>query len=108
MTCWTPEKLIAFEQDIADEFNKGNIHSPIHLSGGNEEWLIDYFDNNFRKGDWIASTWRSHYHALLCGVPEEQVRAAIIKGRSITLCFPEYRFFSSAIMGGALPIALGV
>ena len=32
---------------------------------------------------------------------------AIIEGRSISLCFPEYRIYSSAIVGGNLPIAVG-
>src|SRR5690348_13663736 len=33
---------------------------------------------------------------------------AILAGRSITLCFPEHRVMSSAIVGGILPIALGL
>jgi pyruvate dehydrogenase E1 component alpha subunit len=32
----------------------------------------------------------------------------IIAGRSIALCFPEFRVYSSAIVGGSLPIAVGV
>jgi pyruvate dehydrogenase E1 component alpha subunit len=31
----------------------------------------------------------------------------ILKGKSISLCFPKYRVYSSAIVGGSLPIALG-
>ena len=41
------------------------------------------------------------------GVPKELVRDEIIEGRSISLCFPEYRIYSSAIVGGVLPIAVG-
>jgi pyruvate dehydrogenase E1 component alpha subunit len=41
-------------------------------------------------------------------VPPETVKAEIMAGRSIALCFPEYRFLSSAIVGGNLPIALGI
>jgi TPP-dependent pyruvate/acetoin dehydrogenase alpha subunit len=58
--------------------------------------------------DWVFSTHRSHYHALLKGVPRELVKQEIINGHSITLNFKEYRFFSSAIVGGCLPIAVGV
>ena len=32
----------------------------------------------------------------------------IIEGRSISLCFPKYRIYSSGIAGGNLPIALGM
>jgi len=31
-----------------------------------------------------------------------------MEGRSISLNFPEYKVYSSAIVGGAIPIALGV
>ena len=101
-------ELIAFETDIADLFNKGDIRSPVHLSGGNEEQLIAYFEENFKEGDWIATAWRSHYHCLLAGVPPEKLKKAILAGRSITLCFPEHQVISSAIVGGILPIATGI
>ncbi len=104
---YTKEFLINFEYEIADEFNKGNIRSPVHLSGGNEEQLLKYFEEHFRSGDWVFTTWRSHYHCLLAGVSPEEVKVAVLAGRSITLCFPKYRVFSSAIVGGHLPIALG-
>lgn len=103
----TKEELIAFEADIAAEFNAGHIAAPIHLSGGNEEALIEIF-KEYREGDYCFSTWRSHSHALLAGVPAVEVKAAIMAGRSITLCFPKYRFLSSAIVAGCCPIALGV
>ena len=104
----TAEELLAFEEDIAREFEAGHIHAPVHLSGGNEAQLLDYFTLNVRPHDWIFTSWRSHYHALLHGVPPAQVKQAIMDGRSISLCFPEYRMFSSGIVGGIAPIALGV
>ena len=33
---------------------------------------------------------------------------AILKGRSISLCFPKQRIFSSAMVGGVLPISVGI
>jgi TPP-dependent pyruvate/acetoin dehydrogenase alpha subunit len=59
-------------------------------------------------GDWVFSTWRNHYHALLHKIPAEKVMAEIRAGRSMNLTFPEHRFYSSAIVGGILPIAVGV
>lgn len=105
---WTPSLLQSFEADIAAEFNASNIKAPIHLSGGNELQLISYFEQHFRPGDWTCSNWRSHYHALLVGVPPHEVKQAILRGRSITLTFPQYNFISSAIVGGILPIAVGL
>jgi pyruvate dehydrogenase E1 component alpha subunit len=44
----------------------------------------------------------------LHGVPPEEVKAEIMAGRSMTLCFPSHRFISSAIVGGIVPIAVGI
>ena len=37
------EKLMDFEEKIANYFNKGLIRSPIHLTYGNEDFLIKFF-----------------------------------------------------------------
>lgn len=103
----TKEELEAFEADIAAEFNAGRIKAPIHLAGGNENDLISIF-RDIRPQDWVIGQWRMHYHCLLKGVPPAELKAAIMAGHSITLCFPQYRVLSSAIAGGHLPIALGI
>ena len=99
--------LILFEAEIAEAFNAGKIRAPVHLSGGNEEDLIGIFER-VRPEDWVFSTWRSHYHCLLKGVPPARLKADILAGKSITLTYPEHRIVTSAIVGGILPIALGV
>jgi TPP-dependent pyruvate/acetoin dehydrogenase alpha subunit len=103
----TAEELIAFEADIAAEFNAGKIRSPIHLDGGNEEQLIGIF-RNVSPNDWVCGSWRMHYKCLLHGIPRDILKRDIIAGHSITLCYPERRIISSAIVGGILPIALGI
>ncbi len=102
----TKEELIVFEEDIAELFNAGKIRAPVHLYSGNEEHIIAVFER-IRSQDWVFCSWRSHYQCLLKGVPQEQIREEIMAGRSISLCFPDYRIFSSAIVGGVLPIAVG-
>lgn len=103
----TVQDLIDFEKDIADRFNRAEIPYPIHLSGGNEGVLLIIFED-FKKGDWCFSFWRNHYHALLAGIPPEEVRRQVMAGRSMTVCSPEHRFFASAIVAGCCSIALGV
>nr|WP_239121567.1 thiamine pyrophosphate-dependent enzyme [Spirulina major] len=98
--------MIAFEEEIANLFNLAKIRAPIHLYYGNEEQIIKIFQK-IRPQDWVFCSWRSHYQCLLKGVPREQLRQEILDGRSISLCFPEYRIFSSAIVGGVLPISVG-
>lgn len=107
MRKWNVEELKAFESEIADLFNIGEIRAPVHLSDGNEVPLIEIFEA-IRKEDWVFCSWRSHYQCLLKGVPPEELKLAIMEGRSISLCFANYRVFSSAIVGGQLPIAVGV
>jgi pyruvate dehydrogenase E1 component alpha subunit len=104
---WTKESLQDFESSIAESFNSGVIRAPIHLSHGNEEHLIDIF-KKIREQDFIFCSWRSHYQCLLKGVPVDLVRKEIMAGRSIALCFPEFKFYSTAIVGGQIPIATGV
>jgi len=102
----TKEELIAFEDEIAALFNAAKIRAPVHLYYGNEEPIINIF-KKIRAQDWVFCSWRSHYQCLLKGVPKALVRDEILAGRSISLCFPEYRIYSSAIVGGVLPIAVG-
>jgi TPP-dependent pyruvate/acetoin dehydrogenase alpha subunit len=101
------DELIAFEEDIAEEFNAGRIRAPVHLYNGNEDEIIEVF-KEIRERDWVLCSWRSHYQCLLKGVPAPEVKQAIMEGQSISLCFPEYRIFSSAIVSGVLPIAVGI
>lgn len=99
--------LIAFEDEISYAFQQKRIKAPIHLSGGNEEQLIEIF-KQVKRSDYVCSTWRSHYHALLRGIPPERIKADILAGKSMMLHYPEYRFLTSAIVGGILPIACGL
>jgi len=104
---WTPEELVAFETEIADLFNAAKIRSPIHLYYGNEKEMLEVF-TDVADDDWVMCSWRSHYQCLLKGVSPEKLTQEILENRSISLCFPEQRIVSSAIVGGILPIAVGV
>lgn len=100
-------KLVNFENKIADLFNNKKIKAPIHLYSGNESQIIKIFQK-VKKNDWVLCSWRSHYQCLLKGVPEKLLLKEIIKGKSISLCFKKYKILSSAIVGGNAPIAVGI
>lgn len=104
----TPQDLIAFEEEVCTRFANKEILSPIHLDNANEEQLITIFREFVNEEDWVLGSWRQHYRALLKGVPRDQMMQAILEGKSISLCFPEYKVISSAIVGGILPIAVGI
>jgi pyruvate dehydrogenase E1 component alpha subunit len=103
----TKEQLIAFEKRVAESFERKEIKGPVHLSGGNEDQLLEIF-KDIHPEDWICTSYRNHFHALLHGIPEEKLFQAICEGHSMTLQFPEHRFFSTAIVGGQLSIAVGI
>lgn len=106
---YTKEELIEFENEIADCFNAAKIKAPVHLYNDNEEQIIEVFQkHNIGPEDWVLGSWRSHYQCLLKGVPKEELKAAILKGRSISLCFKKYRVLCSGIVTGTLPIAVGI
>ena len=98
--------LKEFENEIAELYESGAIKAPVHLIDGNEEVLTKIFEQ-VNTDDYVFSTWASHLHCLLKGVPAERVKQDILEGRSITLHYPEYNFYSSAIVGGIAPIATG-
>lgn len=101
----TKKELIKFEEEIAQLYEQAKIRAPIHLSKGNENQLIKIF-KDYKKGDWIFSTYRSHYHWLLSGREPEELKRQILKGHSMHIY--DYNFFTSSIVGGIAPIALGV
>jgi pyruvate dehydrogenase E1 component alpha subunit len=102
----TPQNLIDFELRIKEIYEKGDIKAPIHLSKGNETQLIEIFQY-IHPEDWIFSSWRNHYHALLHGYPQDKLFDWIASGGSMSTNSSEHNFYSSAIVGGILPIALG-
>lgn len=99
--------LQAFETLIVSHWENAKIRGPIHLSDGNEQPLIEIF-KRIDKQDWVFSTWRSHYHALLKGIDSAWLEHQILAGKSITICNIDEKFYSSAIVGAPLSIALGV
>ena len=107
----TVEDLVSFEKDIEKHWINGEVKAPIHFSGSKdkvyEQSLIDIF-KQVRQEDWCFSNHRSHYHALLKGVPPDLVKTEILAGHSMQLNFKDYRFFTSSIVAGAVPIAVGV
>ena len=69
---FTKQDLIDFEEHIVSLWEGGKIKALVHLPPGNEEQLIEIF-SVIDKDDYVFSTWRSHYHALLHGLTPEWI-----------------------------------
>lgn len=103
----TRKDLIDFEKKIAERFDNGEMPYLVHLSGGNEDHLIDIF-KDINEGDYIFSTHRSHYHYLLCGGPPDELEDKILNGKSMFVFNRALNFFSSSIVAATPSIAAGV
>lgn len=100
------KNLIEFEKEIEKLYLESKIRAPIHLSGDNEEQIIEIF-KEIKNDDWVFSNYRNHYHALLKGISPEWLREEIVKGHSMHIMNKKHKFYSSSIVAGQLPIALG-
>lgn len=108
LATWTKEDLASFEKEIAEIYATGVIRAPVHLRAGREEQLIKIFQENvIGPEDYVFGHWDSHELALLKGVPRDEVKQAILDGKSISLCFPEYKVFCTGIVGSLMGTATG-
>ncbi len=103
----TAQSLIEFESGIRELWERGQLPSLVHLCGGNEQQLIDIF-SEIKEGDWIFSTHRTHYHALLAGIEPELLIQRIKEGDSMFVYSRKHNFLCSAVLAGCCGIAAGV
>jgi pyruvate dehydrogenase E1 component alpha subunit len=103
----TRQELIDFEDRVKVAYEAGQIKGPVHLSKNNEDELLKIFQY-IHPEDWVFSAWRNHYHALLHGVDPEKLFSWISEGRSMGTNNVNPNFYASSIVGGIIPIALGV
>ena len=104
----TKKDLVNFEKSVADHWEAGDLPYLIHLSGGNEDFLIEHFEEEVKDGDWIFSTHRNHHHALLVGIPQSELMGHILSGNSMFMFDSNRHFFTSSILAGTCAIAAGV
>lgn len=100
--------ILAFQDDIRERFLRAEIRHPIHLCDPNQlDHLWDIFQD-INPQDWLFTSYRGIYHWLLKGVPPEVLLEYILHHGTMGFCDKERRIVSSAIVGGCLPIAVGV
>ncbi|MBU4116895.1 MAG: hypothetical protein KKG94_04040 [Nanoarchaeota archaeon] len=103
----TKQQLIEFEKKIANIWEQGKIPYPVHFAGGNEDQLIEIF-NEIKFRDYIFSTHRSHYHYLLAGGSQNHLEEMIMQGKSMHVFDKKLNFLSTSIVAGGPTIAAGV
>lgn len=104
---WTKQDLINFEKGLADKYDDGHYPYLVHLSGGNEDQLIELF-KEIGPDDYIFTTHRPHYHWLLSGGSPEHLESLVARGKSMFVFDRARNFYSSSILAGTAAIAAGV
>jgi len=105
----TKNDLASFEKEIAEIFAQGKIKAPVHLRAGREDHLIKIFKKEkIGPDDYVFGHWDSHELALLKGVDRDQLKQAIMEGKSISLCFPKAKLYCSGMVGSLMGAAVGV
>jgi pyruvate dehydrogenase E1 component alpha subunit len=106
-----------FEEKCAELYSAAKIRGFLHLYIGEEAVAVGAMRALTPK-DTVVATYREHGHALLRGVPSTAILAEMFgkqegcsrgRGGSMHLFDASHRFFGgNAIVGGGLPVAVGV
>lgn len=106
-----------FEEKSAELYTKEKIRGFLHLYVGQEAVAVGV-QQSLKKEDYLLSTYREHGHALAWGLDPKVIMAEMFgkqqgcshgRGGSMHLFDPGHHFFGgSSIVGGHLPLALGM
>jgi pyruvate dehydrogenase E1 component alpha subunit len=106
-----------FEEKCVELYSAAEIRGFVHLYIGEEAVAVGV-NQALTPDDSIVSTYREHGHALVRGIPLEAVMAEMYgkatgcsrgRGGSMHLFDVRRRFYGgNAIVGGGLPLAIGV
>ena len=75
------QKIIKFEREIFDLYNKGKIKYPIHLTKGNENQLVEIFKYVHTK-DWCLHPGEI-MHMHYCTESLKKLKQQIMNGKSM-------------------------
>ncbi|ACO80726.1 pyruvate dehydrogenase E1 alpha subunit [Azotobacter vinelandii CA] len=105
------------EERAAELYGEGKIRGFLHLYIGQEAIAVGVL-HALASDDAVVATYREHGHALLKGVPMRAIVAEMYgcregcsrgRGGSMHLFDAKTRFFGgNAIVGGSLPLAVGL
>lgn len=110
-------RIRRFEEKCVELYSAGEIRGFVHLYIGEEAVAVGV-NTALTPEDSIVSTYREHGHALVRGVPMDSVMAEMYgratgcsggRGGSMHLFDVTRRFYGgNAIVGGGLPVAIGL
>jgi pyruvate dehydrogenase E1 component alpha subunit len=110
-------RIRRFEERCAELYGQGKIRGFLHLYIGEEAVAVGTLQA-IRPEDAVVATYREHGHALARGIPARALMAEMFgkatgasrgRGGSMHVFDARTRFYGgNAIVGGGLPLAVGV
>jgi pyruvate dehydrogenase E1 component alpha subunit len=110
-------RIRRMEEKSAELYGEGKIRGFLHLYIGEEAVAVGAL-HALKPEDNIVATYREHGHALVRGMPMERIMAEMYgkregcsrgRGGSMHLFDAKTRLFGgNAIVGGGLPLAVGL
>jgi pyruvate dehydrogenase E1 component alpha subunit len=110
-------RIRCFEDRCAELYSAGKIRGFLHLYNGEEAVAVGVMQA-LQPGDAIAGTYREHGHAIARGIGMRTLMAELLgkqagccrgRGGSMHIFDVGARFYGgNAIVGGSLPLALGL
>jgi pyruvate dehydrogenase E1 component alpha subunit len=111
------KRIRLFEERCVQLYSAGSIRGFLHVAIGEEAVAVGVMQT-LTEDDAVVSTYREHGHALARGVPMNAVMAEMYgkvtgcsrgRGGSMHLFDVSRRFYGgNAIVGGGLPVAVGL
>jgi pyruvate dehydrogenase E1 component subunit alpha len=110
-------RIRCFEDRCAELYSAGKIRGFLHLYNGEEAVAVGVMQS-LQPADAIAGTYREHGHAIARGISMRRLMAELLgkqagccrgRGGSMHIFDVSARFYGgNAIVGGSLPLALGL
>ncbi len=110
-------RIRRFEERCAEDYAAAKIRGFLHLYIGQEAVAAGIIPS-LAPNDSIVATYREHAHALLRGLSADSIMAEMYgraggcsrgRGGSMHLFSRDHRFFGGhAIVGGGIPVAIGI
>jgi pyruvate dehydrogenase E1 component alpha subunit len=110
-------RIRRFEEKCAELYSAGRIRGFLHLYIGEEAVAVGIMES-LLPDDAVVATYREHGHALARGIPADRLMAEMFgkregcsggRGGSMHVFDAATRFYGgNAIVGGGLPIAVGL
>ena len=104
----TADELRYWSNELKLAWESGKVRVPVHVPGGNEEELIKIF-KEIRRDDYVLSTHRNFYHAILHGISPDSMLASLAEpGGSMVHTTSVPPFLSTGIVAGGCAIGIGI